>query len=96
MLLNFAYTIVSNIKFILENHIYAVGFMYLDCVLRKFLWCLPCKLPYGKGHYATGCDLVLLSNVISIEQCLTNFSCNLLGCSPKKSPYVLNCHRKEK
>ena len=70
--------------------------MYLNCVLQKFLWCLPCKMPYGNGHYVTGCDLVLLSNVISIEQCLTNFSCNLLGRTPKKSPYVLNGHRKEK
>ena len=70
--------------------------MYLNCVLRKFLWCLPCRMPYGNGHYVTGCDLVLLSNMISIEQCLTNFSCNLLGCTPKKSPYVSNCHRKEK
>ena len=69
--------------------------MYLNCVLRNFLWCFPCKMPYGRGHYVTGCDLVLLSNAISIEQCLTNFSCNLLGCAPKKSTCLSNTHRKE-
>ena len=71
-----------------------VGFMYPNCLLRNILWCLPCKLPYGNGHYATGPELVILSNMISIEQCLTNFSCNLLGCA-LKSPYVLNNSRKE-
>ena len=69
--------------------------MYPNCLLRNILWCLPCKLPYGSGHYATGPELVILSNMISIEQCLTNFSCNLLGCAPKP-PCVLNSHRKEK
>ena len=72
-----------------------VGFMFPNCVLRNFLWCLPCRLPYGNGHYATGPELVILSNMISIEQCLTNFSCNLLGCAPK-TPCVLNSQRKEK
>ena len=70
--------------------------MYLNSVLRNCLWCLPWKLPYGNGHYATGCDLVLLSNMICIEQCLTNFSCNLLGCASNNAPCVLNGHRKEK
>ena len=57
--------------------------MYPSCMLRKLLWCLPCKLPYGCGHYATGCDLAVLSSAISVEQFLTKFSCNLLGCKTK-------------
>lgn len=69
--------------------------MYPNCLLRNILWCLPCRLPYGNGHYATGPELVILSNMISIEQCLTNFSCNLLGYAPK-APCALKSHRKEK
>lgn len=67
--------------------------MYLNCLLQNCLWCLPWKLPYGNGHYVTGCDLVILSNAICIEQCLTNFSCNILGCSPK-TPFLLNNAKK--
>lgn len=71
-----------------------VGFMFPSCVLQNFLWCLPWKLPYGCGHYATGPELVILSNLVCIEQSLTNLSCNLLGCAPK-APSVLNTSRKE-
>ena len=72
-----------------------VGFMFPNCLLQNFLWCLPCKLPYGNGHYATGPDLVILSNLICVEQSLTNLSCNLLGCAPK-APCASYSHRKEK
>lgn len=68
--------------------------MFPNCVLQNFLWCLPWKLPYGFGHYATGPELVILSNLVRIEQSLTNFSCNLLGSAPK-APCMLNNSRKE-
>lgn len=68
--------------------------MFPNCLLQNFLWCFPCKMPYGNGHYVTGCDLALLSNFVCVEQCLTNLSCNLLG-RPSKAPQVLENNRKE-
>lgn len=53
--------------------------MFPNCLLQNFLWCFPCKMPYGNGHYVTGCDLAILSNIVCVEQCLTNLSCNLIG-----------------
>lgn len=53
--------------------------MCFNNILRCCLWCLPWKLPYGKGHYATGCGLTLLTDFMCIEKCLTNVSYNVFN-----------------
>ena len=49
--------------------------------LAKYLLCNSnIKLPISSSHYVTGKDLSLFSNLICVENQLSNMTCNIKNC----------------
>jgi hypothetical protein len=43
---------------------------------NKLLFCIPSKFNLGKCHYVTGKNISVFSNLLCIENSLTNLTCN--------------------
>jgi len=51
---------------------------------NKLLYSLPVKFNLGKCHYLTGKDISIFSNLLCIENTLTNLTCNCKNSLYKK------------
>ena len=53
-------------------------FMYINKnYLMKSLLCSPVKFPMYNSHYLCGKDIYTFSNLMCVENSLTNITCNL-------------------
>ncbi len=53
-------------------------------VINPLLYNLPIKINTHNSHYFTGKNIVTFSNLLCVENFLTNLSCNLKTCVKKQ------------